>query len=181
MNNLINKIRNNKNNNRSEDNNNEDNNNKNNNEEINNQNNNRSEEINKQNNSFLSETSFTNDTLIIRTSQPDILAESTNKLSLNSLFDKLKELNRKHLKINKIKEAEEFKVNKEFYVIVKNKEIFRDTYKLELVDETGNITGHTNIQEINVGNILLLKNCSLWKLEGNQLNIVRENLIERLE
>ncbi|ORD95674.1 hypothetical protein HERIO_2305 [Hepatospora eriocheir] len=65
-------------------------------------------------------------------------------------------------------------------LIVESITSYRDTFKLELMDETGIIIGHTDITQLEIGNIIMLKNCAIWKLEENQLNIIKNNLYETI-
>lgn len=113
--------------------------------------------------------------LIIRTSQPEALQTNYNVLfNLN----KLKNLNSDFIKVKDILKIKEFRVGETFYLIIKTKETFRDIFRLVLADETGEIVGHTNIENLGVGDILELNDCSLWKNDSNELNIIHENLLK---
>lgn len=88
--------------------------------------------------------------------------------------------NKNLLKVKDLKEYEGNRINSMICLIVESITSYRDTFKLELMDETGIIIGHTDITQLEIGNIIMLKNCAIWKLEENQLNIIKNNLYETI-
>lgn len=84
--------------------------------------------------------------------------------------------------IDKIKSSKKYKIENVFAGIIKKLSVFgADTACLELVDESGSICGScplTVVDEfgLKVGTILLLSECSLWKINGSHLNIVGANI-----
>jgi hypothetical protein len=118
----------------------------------------------------------------ITTSQCEIL-----KFKLD--FDLLKK-NRKlePLRISEVKESDFNKIDGPLWAIIKSIETFKgnnsNVFKWELCDETGVIFGSSIVgssiggfkDEISIGSIVKLTNFSIWKTNGNHLNIVERNI-----
>lgn len=81
-----------------------------------------------------------------------------------------------------VRESELFRLDGPLWAMVKSIEMFRGTskpvYRWELCDETGVIFGSSTVGDptVTVGSVVCLANFSLWKFEGNHLNIVERNI-----
>ncbi|AFN83226.1 hypothetical protein EROM_061350 [Encephalitozoon romaleae SJ-2008] len=103
------------------------------------------------------------------------------KLDFDALAQVKKE-NQVEIGIDKIKCCKKYKIENVFAGIIKKLSVFgADTACLELVDESGSICGSCPLAVVDefglkVGTIVLLSKCSLWKINGNHLNIVGANI-----
>ncbi|ADM11738.1 uncharacterized protein Eint_061330 [Encephalitozoon intestinalis ATCC 50506] len=103
------------------------------------------------------------------------------KLDFNVLKQIRREIQAK-MDIDEIKKSKKYKVEGEFTGIIKKLDMFGgDVACLELVDESDSIYGSCSQRVVDefglkVGAIIVLSNCSLWKINGNHLNIVSENI-----
>lgn len=103
---------------------------------------------------------------------------SNKNIVISQHLKNLLKLNESTKKISSISMTDEFVIAETIYAIVSAKHKYRDTFTLILEDNTGQITGHTNLDTFSVGDILELENCGLWKTaSGNELNITSRNLI----
>ena len=91
------------------------------------------------------------------------------------LIKKLQKYNKNMHKIRDIK-----LLNKQngysLIVVVKKKIICGIVYQIKMIDETGEIDGVTSEIDIEPGDIVLLKDCSMWR--NCLLNITNENVIK---
>ncbi|KAI5169477.1 hypothetical protein PAEPH01_0749 [Pancytospora epiphaga] len=74
-----------------------------------------------------------------------------------------------------------YKIDRYFFSILKSVELFGcGVHKWELWDETGIVFGSALVQDgtASIGDIVCLSNSSLWKIDGNHLNIVDSNIIK---
>ncbi|AFM98504.1 hypothetical protein EHEL_061350 [Encephalitozoon hellem ATCC 50504] len=98
------------------------------------------------------------------------------------VLSRVKKENQVDADINKIKGSKKYKIENLFAGIIKKLNVFgADTACLELVDESGSICGSCPLSVVDefglkVGTIVLLSKCSLWKINGNHLNIVASNI-----
>ncbi|CAD25497.1 hypothetical protein [Encephalitozoon cuniculi GB-M1] len=102
-------------------------------------------------------------------------------------FDVLSQVKKEsqvEIDIERIKDSKKYKVEGIFAGIIKKLSAFgSDTACLELVDESGSICGSCPLSAVDefglkVGTIILLSKCSLWKINGNHLNIAGVNIMK---
>lgn len=115
----------------------------------------------------------------ITTSQSDAIPKNRFKLD----FDALKRhRSSENMKISEVKESDSLKIDGPLWAIIKSIETFKgiesNVYRWELCDESGVIFGSSVVfdGEISVGTIVCLKNFSVWRINGNHLNIVQRNI-----
>lgn len=115
----------------------------------------------------------------ITTSQSENIQQSRFKLD----FDCLKRQRiGSFLTVSEVKTSDLWKITVPLWVIVKSVEVFKghrsSVYRWEVCDETGSIYGSSIVEDtkVKVGNIVCLYDFSLWKIEGNHLNIVERNI-----
>ena len=132
------------------------------------------------------------DIIDINTSQSEIIAKNRFKLDFDSLrkyrdcdiSEQESQCKDIPVKIIEVKESDCFKIAGHLWAIVKSIENYKgienNVYKWELCDETGVISGSSSVydSEISVGTIICLKNFSIWRINGNHLNIVKKNIKE---
>ncbi|KAH9411194.1 hypothetical protein HK407_07g11860 [Ordospora pajunii] len=100
-------------------------------------------------------------------------------------FELLEQLKIEHnisTDIRSIKNSKAYKVECEFAGIIKKLDRFgKDVVSIEITDQDGSISGSCTLAdskefELKVGSILVLEKCSLWKVNGNHLNITSLNI-----
>jgi len=116
------------------------------------------------------------DLIEIHTSQSDVMNYNGFKLDFTEL-----QKNRPggSPRVEDLKNFGEYKIEDEIYLMVKEIELFVEgVYRVELCDETGVIEGSSTVgeNEMRIGSLVCLREVSLWKIRGNHLNIVRENV-----
>lgn len=83
------------------------------------------------------------------------------------------------LTVAEAKKTPLYKIEQPLYALVKTVEVIgADVCRWELCDETGTIAGSTCAHEgtAGPGDIVYLSGCSIWKINGNHLNIVNGNI-----
>ncbi|KAM0672100.1 hypothetical protein CWI42_070420 [Ordospora colligata] len=84
--------------------------------------------------------------------------------------------------IRSIKNSKAQKIECEFAGIIKKLDKFgKDVVFIEITDQDGSMSGSCTLAdskelELKVGSILVLEGCSLWKVNGNHLNITSLNI-----
>lgn len=121
--------------------------------------------------------------LEITTSQSELLPKNRFKLD----FDILKKYRgASSIKILELKSSNLLKITESVWALVKSIETFKgingNVYKWELIDETGVIFASSIVanQEICVGSVICISGFSIWKINGNHLNIIDQNVVKVL-
>lgn len=124
------------------------------------------------------------------TREVDITTSQSDNIQLNRFkldFDFLKK-NRtgEFITVAQVKTSELYKIDDKLWGIIKSIEVFKGSktlvYKWEICDETGVIYGSSIVGEsVCVGNIICINDFSLWKVNGNHINITDRNILQILK
>lgn len=98
------------------------------------------------------------------------------------MLREIKEENGTETDVAGIRKDKGYRIEVVFATIVKSLDRFsKDVARLELVDESGTMSGSCLLKVVDefcikVGSVLVLNGCSLWKIGDNHLNITAANI-----